>query len=291
MVRAKALAATYFFMVCAVLLFTFAIFVSMIDLTSPSPAEKMQRYMELNTPTANSYATYLPTPTAVPPAINTPSIDFTSMLSNTTVPYSPLLRPTKSQIIGKDTNLTASDFKDSDDLPKANTTPSMANSPLAINNLLKRPSTAGIPYKAPNLSTNMKTAYKYLVQDKNLPTHVAAGIVGNLYQESGLDPLRKQNDGGNGRGIAQWDVRDRWPAFQKWATKQGRDYKDLKTQLDYMLVEPGEGPRAVTRTMGATSPQEAAVIFGRLYERPSESAARWDIRKGVAQTLDGTQIQ
>src|SRR5690606_17919333 len=33
----------------------------------------------------------------------------------------------------------------------------------------------------------------------------AAGIVGNLQAESGVDPNRRQNGGGPGYGLAQWE--------------------------------------------------------------------------------------
>ena len=38
----------------------------------------------------------------------------------------------------------------------------------------------------------------------------AAGIIGNLDQESGMDPTISQYDGGPGRGIAQWSTGGRW---------------------------------------------------------------------------------
>ena len=142
------------------------------------------------------------------------------------------------------------------------------------------------PYKTQSVNNRARNAYLYYVNEKGLPKQVAAGIVGNLYHESGLrtDAEEKEHTG-NGRGIAQWDVRNRWPALQKWAAKQGKDPMNITTQLDYVLVEPGWGDEALKRTMKATTPEEAAMIFGKFYERPNEKYASWDIRKGAADTL------
>lgn len=131
-----------------------------------------------------------------------------------------------------------------------------------------------------------RTAYNYYVDKHNLPTQVAAGIVGNLMQESSLKTgaVEKGNTG-NGRGIAQWDARDRWPAFLNWAKSTGRDPNDLHTQLDYVLVEPGWGQKALKQTMQAQTPQDATMIFGRAFERPNEKQAAWGTRIGYAQSL------
>ncbi len=59
------------------------------------------------------------------------------------------------------------------------------------------------------ISSNEKTAFDYFV-GKGLTKKQAAGIVGNLDQESGMDPTIKQYGGGPGRGIAQWSVGGRW---------------------------------------------------------------------------------
>src|ERR1700677_516699 len=58
-------------------------------------------------------------------------------------------------------------------------------------------------------SANNKTAFDYFVS-KGLTDDQAAGIVGNLDQESGMDPSIAQYGGGPGRGIAQWSAGGRW---------------------------------------------------------------------------------
>jgi hypothetical protein len=60
--------------------------------------------------------------------------------------------------------------------------------------------------------TNEKSAFDYFVA-RGLTKRQAAGIVGNLDQESGMDPTIKQYGGGPGRGIAQWSVGGRWDTY------------------------------------------------------------------------------
>lgn len=141
--------------------------------------------------------------------------------------------------------------------------------------------------KEVDLNDSSKFAYNYYTKEKGLPGHIAAGIVGNLYQESGLKPgAVEQDHTGNGRGIAQWDVRDRWQGYLNWAKENQRNPYDLKSQLDYVLVEPGQSKQALDKLKNTTTPEQAAVIFGKIYERPNEKYANWGVRQKVASELD-----
>lgn len=72
-----------------------------------------------------------------------------------------------------------------------------------------------------------------------------AGIMGNLYQESGVDPTCIQGNGaGPAAGIAQWENYNtqsgRWREMADYCESQGKPWTDLKCQLDYILIEmPG----------------------------------------------------
>ena len=72
-----------------------------------------------------------------------------------------------------------------------------------------------------------------------------AGIMGNLYQESGVDPTCIQGNGaGPAAGIAQWENYNtqsgRWKEMADYCESQGKPWTDLKCQLDYILIEmPG----------------------------------------------------
>ncbi|HTZ45427.1 MAG TPA: phage tail tip lysozyme [Jatrophihabitans sp.] len=76
---------------------------------------------------------------------------------------------------------------------------------------------------------------------KGLTNVQAAGIVGNLDQESGMSPTAVQS-GGPGRGIAQWSVGGRWDTsyhnnVQWYASTQGESASSLDLQLNFIWYE------------------------------------------------------
>jgi hypothetical protein len=65
-----------------------------------------------------------------------------------------------------------------------------------------------------------------------------AGIMGNLQQESGLDPNCHQSGGGKGRGIAQWSVNEeRHNGLIEYAKSKGKEWTDLQCQLEWIIKE------------------------------------------------------
>lgn len=83
---------------------------------------------------------------------------------------------------------------------------------------------------------NPEKVYNFLI-DKTLSPVIAAGIAGNLMQESGpaIDPTAQSPSGY--RGIAQWST-SRWDRLVEWASAEGgRNPDELSTQLDYMYKE------------------------------------------------------
>lgn len=120
------------------------------------------------------------------------------------------------------------------------------------------------------ISSNEKTAFDYFV-GKGLTKKQAAGIVGNLDQESGMDPTIKQYGGGPGRGIAQWSVGGRWDTSNPNEVHYtnvtlGVSRYDLTGQLKFIweeLTTVGYGYsslKATTTIDGATS------VFASKYE-------------------------
>lgn len=233
-----------------------------------SPEDKLNKYNDMNsTDNSSAYVNYIPN--EMPTDIARPNLPKISLqaLTSSSVPMNPLLTSSPT------TDLKAKDA--------VTTTPKMWTPP--TNFIPKANLAPMVPYKVrPNEATKM--AYNYYVNEKKLSPHIAAGIIGNLYQESGLNPKSVENNGGNGRGIAQWDVRDRWPAMQKWAAANGKDPSALTTQLDYILVEPGQ-ESAIRKTLASKDQNEATLVFGRKFERPKESAAQWNIRQAMANSL------
>ena len=115
------------------------------------------------------------------------------------------------------------------------------------------------------LNTNDKAAFDFFVA-KGLTNFQSAGIVGNLDQESNVNPNAVQQ-GGPGRGIAQWSVGGRWDTdkndnAQAYATQQGLSVWSLQLQLEFIWYElttfSGYGLASLKKTTNVT---DATVVF------------------------------
>lgn len=115
----------------------------------------------------------------------------------------------------------------------------------------------------------LQTEYDYFVARGFTPAQ-ASGIVGNLQQESGGNPESVQQ-GGPGRGIAQWSLGGRWQP----RLMTGNPTVDLQNQLDFLMQElntvPGYGLSALK---ASSTPTQAAAVFGTDFERYGIAGAR-----------------
>jgi uncharacterized protein (TIGR03382 family) len=117
---------------------------------------------------------------------------------------------------------------------------------------------------------NDRPAFDFFIA-KGLTPFQAAGIVGNLDQESGVDPTIAQYGGGPGRGIAQWSVGGRWDTdlddnVHWYAGTKGESATSLDLQLDfiwYELTNIGYGYNALKATTNVT---DATLAFMSDYE-------------------------
>lgn len=102
--------------------------------------------------------------------------------------------------------------------------------------------------------------------DKGLSKHAAAGIMGNLYMESRLNPSAI-GDGGTSGGIAQWHA-NRFRQLKLFAKKRNKDWKDLDTQLDFLWYELNSTYRNVYEKIRNAKDSDSVVnIWGHDYER------------------------
>lgn len=104
-----------------------------------------------------------------------------------------------------------------------------------------------------------------------LPPHVAAGLTGNLMQESGKDiNPAAVGDNGNAFGSGQW-TGDRKAAYMGFATERGSDPTDFDTQLDFLLHEGQTSEKAAwARIMATKTPEEAALVASKYFWRPGD---------------------
>jgi len=117
---------------------------------------------------------------------------------------------------------------------------------------------------------NDQPAFDYFV-GKGLTKFQAAGIVGNLDQESGVDPTAVQA-GGPGRGIAQWSVGGRWDTDAMdnatwYASQQGQTLLSLQLQLDFIWYELTTFPSyGLAALQAATNVTDATIAFQNDFE-------------------------
>jgi len=120
------------------------------------------------------------------------------------------------------------------------------------------------------LGNNAQTAFNYFVS-KGLTEIQAAGVVGNLMQESSVRPTAVQYGGGPGRGIAQWSVGGRWSSGSRslvtFAANRGANRWALQTQLDFIWYELDTvGGYGLPELRAATTISAAVSAFQRKYE-------------------------
>jgi len=93
-------------------------------------------------------------------------------------------------------------------------------------------------------SENSEKAMNYFMS-QGLTKEQAAGIAGNLQQESTFNPRADNTGTGEGDteghyGIAQWDKKIRWPKVKKWMLEHNLDPFSLEGQLQALKWEAGE---------------------------------------------------
>lgn len=156
-------------------------------------------------------------------------------------------------------------------------------------------------------------------KSKNLTDAGVAGLMGNLYAESGLKPTNLQgsyekkldytDDGytadvdsgaynnfvrdSAGYGLAQWTYWSRKQALLAYATNSGKSIGDLEMQLNFLYKELSEGYKSVLSTLKTTSSvREASDSVLLKFERPADqSVAAQERRAGYGQTYYNKYVE
>jgi hypothetical protein len=113
---------------------------------------------------------------------------------------------------------------------------------------------------------------------KGLSDGAVAGILGNLQQESGLDPTAVNKKSG-AFGIGQW-LGSRKKALFQYAKDNGKDVNSLDTQMQYLWKELSSGQYGDLSQMNGMTPEQAAIYFEKKFEKSGGSAN--DKRQGYA---------
>lgn len=132
--------------------------------------------------------------------------------------------------------------------------------------------------ETPSKKGNPEQVIKFLIS-KGFSLSQSAGICGNLYHESGLNPTVKPGDGGTSFGIAQWH-KERGTKMKKWTKENGYSANTIEGQLEYLVWELKNTEKNSLRQLRDTkNPQDAAFAFAKYYERCSACQNRERIKK------------
>lgn len=97
-------------------------------------------------------------------------------------------------------------------------------------------------------------------ESQGITANGSAGIVGNLQQESGLNPAEA------GGGLAQW-LGARWTAMVAWVTAQHLDPNSMEGQLTYIVYDLRTGyAKLLTELNSAPDAATGATMFETVYE-------------------------
>lgn len=122
----------------------------------------------------------------------------------------------------------------------------------------------------------------------------AAGITGNIAQESMFDTEALSKDGYNSHGLVQW-TGDRKAHLEQFARENGLNPKDWRTQVDFISEEMNTTERAAFEALRKNpniTPEEAARIVREQYERPDPAVANDAYRQQVAREVyDGRNVR
>ena len=109
----------------------------------------------------------------------------------------------------------------------------------------------------------------------------AAGVVGNLIQESGLrtDAI---GDNGTSGGLAQWH-NERLDALKRFAAARGKKWTDLDTQIEFLAEEMCTSyADTYAKMQSAELPEIAGQIMTDEYEKPDSASANYAQRQANA---------
>lgn len=163
-------------------------------------------------------------------------------------------------------------------------------------NAVKAQLSADTKEETPAATSDEETIWNYLY-GKLGNAFGTAGLMGNLYAESALNPTNLQNtyekklgysdaeytaavDNGSygnfikdsaGYGLAQWTYWSRKQALLEFAKTEGKSIGDLSLQLDFIWKELTESYSGLLTTLKtATSVRDASTAVLTIYERPAD---------------------
>lgn len=153
---------------------------------------------------------------------------------------------------------------------------------------------------------NEKDIWDFLLKEIGNKYGVA-GLMGNLYAESGLNPKNLQNNGNNklslnddefttrldngtytketfirdgyGYGLAQWTYWSRKQNFYEYMVSRNVSFGCCKTQLEFLLKEIKGYKNVYTTLQNATSVRQSSDVVLLEYERPADQSENVQVKR------------
>ena len=191
----------------------------------------------------------------------------------------------KHYYIANEVNKLLGSYDEKDNVPRSTTQGSIPK------NLSSTTATTSSP--------NEKLIWDFL-KDKGLNDYAVAGVMGNLFAESGLNPINLQNsferklnytdssytkavDEGSytnfikdaaGYGLAQWTYWTRKKNLLEFAKVRNSSIGDLNMQLNFLWQEFNNNGRLLTLLKSATSVRMASDFMLKIFERPADMSEK-----------------
>lgn len=138
------------------------------------------------------------------------------------------------------------------------------------------PSPSGDGLGATGTATATGVRYLNTLTGLGLTPVAAAGVVGNLYQESSLNP------GEAGGGLAQWNP-SWFQQMSAWVSARSMSAESAIGQLTYIASDLATSyPGLLSAMNSASDPADAAQLFESTYERPNAQKANLPNRENFA---------
>lgn len=131
--------------------------------------------------------------------------------------------------------------------------------------------------------SNENIVWDYLIEQGYSAIQVA-GIIGNMYQESGVNPAREETNG-IGYGLVQWSF-GRRQQLEAFVESKGKPVSDIYVQLEFLVKELKSGKQLygtyADQFNNPYSVDDATEAFCWGFERPNKNYANMANRKAKA---------
>jgi hypothetical protein len=160
--------------------------------------------------------------------------------------------------------------------------------------------TTGKKFETQTISAQTREHNKIAIMERlllktslSLTENQAAGIVGNMMTESTCNPSSYiATDAGQGQsgGLCQWhdgvNGHGRFTNLCNFASKRGKEWSDLETQVDYLEKELlSTEKNALNKLKETNTLEDAATAFCKYFERPKVCKGRIENAKDVLATF------